>query len=353
MNKKFLAILLIIGLLTVGLSTTFADGSTDGSNIPLAVADAPSQADTTTGDDVAGDAGDNVTDENLTVTAGDENATNETNDTSDDNKTNTSRFDDAYYEELAKNMDNLDDSTYDALISSLMKLNDSQYENLLNALQYPNMYDATYFENALKDLDNFHLLVLLGILDDLDNSSNHSYVSPANSNVAKNNVAKNNSISNVIGDTLKSVGDSFNKVFKPAQSNNYNNHVPDGLTDYQVYKLLLQDYLDGKVSFEQLKSNLEFFGIDTSTMILNDDGSIQFFGETSPVPVTTPDGVDNNTATDNNDVTNTTDTNDTTNSGDTGNDAETSDSTNTSGSTDSTDSGSSGDASTSDAVSGE
>ena len=296
-----MAILLIFGLITVGICAVSAeDVSDDGAvteEVDDSAADAPlvaTSTDDSTEDSNQDSNGKSVDD---TASADDGEISEEDNEVTTGESTTGQLMPDENYEALFNQLVNLDDYTYDAIMDTLYDLNDPAFNELVYA--FDTGMDSEIIIQMLKDLDMEHLITLLRICNDMEGSSGYNYIVPAQVNPVKTapttsnvkNVVTGNGTATVTNDGTTSFS-TKNPVYKQAKTAYPVYNYGEYISDYEIYQYYLDLYLNGRITFDELKIYLENEGINTDDLVLNEDGSVSFFGQTSPVPITSKDAVD-------------------------------------------------------------
>lgn len=299
-NKKFIAILLILGLLTVGICAVSAEdvaddsaageeGSYSDADTPL-IATSPDDSTEDTSDDSAEDAYD---DEAYL----DEEYPQEDEDATTDESTTSPLLPDEGYEGILTELYNLDEYKFETILSSLYQLNDPVFDELVNA--FDNDADSEIILQMLKDMDMEHFVTFIRICNDVIGSSSNNYLIPTQSNPVKTTTTASNIKSDVTGNGTSTSTNSGttpsstkNPVYKQAKNVYPAYNYGEYISDYDIYHYYLDLYLNGQITFNELKIYLELEGINTDDLILNEDGSVEFFGETSPVPTASKDTED-------------------------------------------------------------
>lgn len=311
MNKKYMAILLIFGLLTVSLFAVSAgdvtddDAVNDGSS-DVASVDGSGDSTGDTSDEVSAvvdTQDDTLNDEDNDLNDNDDESVDENVTTGADTTTAVLLDDEQYYDVLEK----LDDLAYydNSIVDQLIAVNDGGFNELINALVYPSMYDEEDVMEILKDLDKNHLIYLLRLINSYEDMPSYEYVTPTY-NVIKasssTNAVRSDGTANVTNSATSSAS-STNSVYKQTlKSSGYVYSYDEYPPYYEIYQYYLALYLNGTIDLNQLIANLEYYGIDTSSLTVNEDGSITFFGETSQAPIKSADATGNTTLDDNQDI---------------------------------------------------
>jgi len=272
LNKKIITILLIISILSTGLTAIAAQDSN------LSTADVATENTEQTNDnaDVATQAAVNDSANNTNES---ENNTNIT-----DNQTKKSEINKLY-----EMLSSFDDKQYAQLLGLLKEMDEEDYVEFSKYLNSNNRTEEGLYDvlNNLSDDEYYTLYIML------------------------HNINSNKSESTITGDqisklpqrTQKAIERTSNEQLKQAVSNNNNHNIFNN--GHQTYKLtladkymLLDDLIEGYlltiISFDEFKEAAHNLGFDTSNLVLNPDGSISWDGLTIPSPSAETDNTSQN-----------------------------------------------------------
>lgn len=279
MNKKLITILLIISILSTGLTAIAAQDS----DISASSSGATENTEQIDNSNTAAQA----VDESANNTNESENDTNIT-----DNQTNRTEINKLY--EMIKN---LDDKQYNQLLGLMKDMKEENFDEFNKYLNTNNLTEEGLID-ALNKLDDDEYCTLYIMLYNINSKNSESSIN-------------DDQISKLPQRTQKAVERTSNDQLKQAVSN-YNNHN-NANNNHQEYKLTLADkyiilhdliegYIAQEISFDQFKEVVNALGFDTSSLVLNPDGTISWDGLTIPSP--SAEKQDNNSQ---NSTTNTTD----------------------------------------------
>ena len=284
MNKKFIAILLIFSLLTVGLTSVTATESSSNDLVNTDVTDASSSSQ---GENNVGSSGDN--------NIADNNNTNETNETN-----TTERLSQVSNEDIYNMINDLNANQHDVLLESLKTLNNDQYKDIIALLSAENMTenDLSKLIDSLSDEEYQKLLDILALVQKfnfhqvspVDSDKNNHQSNPFDAVLSIFNGNNNDNTEFKVSSVSKTTGQKFRNVL-PSEA------------PINILEVLIDEYMYGRLTFDEFVKYLEMLNFDTTGITLNPDGSITWMGITIPGP-TEIDTVDTNTTA--NDTTNTT-----------------------------------------------
>lgn len=284
MNKKIITILLIISILSTGLTAIAAQDS----NI-------------FTADGAAGDAEQNNNSD--AVTQADNESANNTNTSENDTNITDNQTKRSEINKLYEMLSTLDDKQYGQLLNLMKDMKEDDFDQFNKYLNGKNITEEGLYQ-ALNNLDDDEYYTLYIILYNIHSKNSDSSIT-------------GDQISKLPQRTQKAIQRTNNDQLKQAVSNN-NNHnffnnghqeIKLTLADkYVILNDLIEGYLEQELSFNVFKEAVSMLGFDTSNLVLNPDGTVSWNGLTLPIPsAENHDNSQNSTATNTTDnATNTT-----------------------------------------------
>lgn len=337
MNKKFkslfvlsVLLVLIVGTAALSANETSADTTNTDDSLIDATVDT-TDSDVTDESQSSEDANTNETDTNEETDSNEETNSNLTptdTNTSSNQKLIEGLSNDEVLEEMAYELSLGTDSENNELANILNSIDSQKYAKLVSMLYNHQLYSDYDFFEALSELDFASQKEILDIMIEMDANNIEYYQVPYKTNNYKIKTITNNVKTSPSNNNQSSPVDTTNTpVINTLKPSNYVKTpiIKYAVDDsYEIYLYYLALYTEGRITFDEFINILNYYGFDTSEIILNEDGSVTYNGMTSDIPVSSDDNTENDTSTDvnNTDDANTDDANtDSTNTDDTGSDS--------------------------------
>ena len=282
MNKKIISILLIMSLLTVGLTSVAANQTTDSSSNNEPLSTGPLSGDDSGETPSVTDGSDTDVskqyDQPVDVAKEEESNTTESNKTDSTNQINNTKTDDKNIQLLTL-ITKLDKDSAKEFLTILSLSDNPNMKELFNAFLNYNGDTTKVLEviDSLSDDEYDALMTLLYILS-LDNSG--SSTAPSSNGYQVQKVSNSEKITSNEGTT--SNNDNNNNIIKtgftPKKSSKINSDNTKQNNFDNLFEKIISAYFDGKITFNEMVSSLALLGYDTSTIELNPDGSFVWDG---------------------------------------------------------------------------
>ena len=271
MNKKFITILLIIGILTAGLGLVSANETLTDNSAAATQENAESDASQTTQTAQADNQSETQNDENITET-------NETNETEA-----VEEVEEEYNMSQIKELISTMNDTQINALAHYLKVNNinGQYNDIIAILESDSL-DLDKLMESIDKLEDTDFLTFADLLDMV--LKDDTIYTPTDTN--KNTPTKNTpSSKNPVNTILEKTGTSnaittITNIFNPKQ--NSKNSIKEIVTGPTIEDLIcesLDAYFKGRITFNELLNELKELGVDTSLVKDNGDGSLTIDGK--------------------------------------------------------------------------